>query len=330
MRANGPAEGRGDGWCGSSAGLSVRPALTSKPAVPRHLPFGAGTMRMGLSPIDDADWLELDESFAEQMAAKRALLATRRDAVLRFLPGTDEAASEALEAVCDNLLRHHGDIYAGHGGGLTNRHTGETVALASPGTHPLETAARLAPEDLCLLQPAADGYRLTAGCVCFPSNWSLAEKLGKPVRSIHDPVPGFAPALGAPVDRFFQRLAAGHVVARFNWLVHDTPELHQVHRKPDPRPIPPEEAGARLWLRVERQVLRRLPRSGAVLFSIRTHVHRLEDAIRTADDAAALAGALRAMAPELFAYRGLDRFGAALFQWLDAMTADGTSSASSA
>jgi hypothetical protein len=158
-----------------------------------------------------------------------------------------------------------------------------------------------------------------AGCVCFPSNWSLAEKLGRPVRSIHDPVPGFAPALGAPVDRFFERLAAGHIVARFNWLVHDTPELHQVHRKPDPRPIPPDEAGSRLWLRVERQVLRRLPRSGAVLFSIRTHLHRLDDAIRRPEDASALAGALRAMAPELFAYRGLDRFGHALLHWLDRM-----------
>jgi hypothetical protein len=36
------------------------------------------------------------------------------------------------------------------------------------------------------------------------------------------------------------------------------------------------------------------------------------------------------MAPELFAYRGLDRFGPALLHWLDAMAGAGLRPASSA
>ena len=37
-----------------------------------------------------------------------------------------------------------------------------------------------------------------------------------------------------------------------------------------------ENAGQRLHLRVERQTLSRLPRTGAVLFTIRTHMKRLD------------------------------------------------------
>ena len=44
-------------------------------------------------------------------------------------------------------------------------------------------------------------------------------------------------------------------------------------------PITAENAGQRLWTRVERQAVFRLPKSGAILFSVHTFVkplHRLE------------------------------------------------------
>ncbi|MDB5590487.1 DUF3445 domain-containing protein [Enterovirga sp.] len=273
------------------------------PPPPRHLPFAGATLRLGLAPIAESEWLESGPDLAAQLAAKRALLAGRREAVLRHLPGSEPACSEALAIVRDNLLRHHGKTLP--------------EPARDGGAHPLELAAGFAAEDLCVLERGDGGYRLTAGCVCFPSNWSLAEKLGQPVAAIHGPVPDFAPTLAAPVDRVFERLAAGHIVARFNWLVHDTPDLHQVGRKPGAEPIAPEEAGERLWLRVERQTLRRLPRSGAVLFTIRTHLHRMRDAITAPDSAAALAAALRSMPPSLAAYRHMGRISPPLLVWLD-------------
>ena len=45
--------------------------------------------------------------------------------------------------------------------------------------------------------------------------------------------------------------------------------------------ITEQNAGERLFLRVERQTLRRLPDSGAVLFGIRVHVYPLADAVTT-------------------------------------------------
>ncbi len=43
------------------------------------------------------------------------------------------------------------------------------------------------------MTPGRDGstqqYRLLGGVVCFPSHWSLLEKLGQDLPTIHSPVP---------------------------------------------------------------------------------------------------------------------------------------------
>src|SRR4051812_49949809 len=105
---------------------------------------------MGLSRVDESRWLLRDEHFDDYTALKRELLATRHDDVFQALPGTEDASQEILECVA---------------GGKRSSDTRE---------HPLEAAALLVQEDLCVLQ---DGV-LVAACVCFPSHWRLADKIG--------------------------------------------------------------------------------------------------------------------------------------------------------
>jgi dimethylamine monooxygenase subunit A len=81
--------------------------------------------------------------------------------------------------------------------------------------------------------------------------------------------------------------------------------------------ITPANAGEKLWLRVERQTLRRLPASGAVLFTIRTHVTRLGEAIRDAKSARDLAMAVRTMPDDVARYRNGGTFRRALMGWLN-------------
>jgi hypothetical protein len=82
--------------------------------------------------------------------------------------------------------------------------------------------------------------------------------------------------------------------------------------------ITPENAGERLYLRVERQTLRRLPQSGAILFGIRVHSYPLAHAIASAAAAARLAEAVRALPEATVNYKSLKVFGPALLAWLDA------------
>ena len=194
-----------------------------------------------------------------------------------------------------------------------------------PADHPLAEIGTWVAEDFCLMQPGPGGPVLIAAILCFPSRWRLAEKIGRPLIAIHAPVPTYAETLGRPVDRFMGAIKPGRLAVRYNWSVHEDPTLFQPtgHGRGafDPS-ITPENAGERLWLRVERQTFRRLPESGVVVFGIRTHVTPLAEVIAVPGEAARLAAAVRGVPEELERYKSLMPFRAALLTYLDGETTE--------
>jgi dimethylamine monooxygenase subunit A len=285
-----------------------------------YLPFEGGRFRLalGLMPLAPADWLELDGRFAADLAAKRALLDARHGEVFAALPEAAAASAELLALLARHLPQHHGDVFGRAGDTLVNRATAERWDVARPALHPLDLAGRLVQEDLCLLR-ADDGgpYRLVAASLCSPARWRLADKIGRPLGAVHAPVPGYAAKLAAPVDRFFALLKPGKLVWRLNWGIVDDPAPFQPVAHAAAGAITAENAGERLWLRVERQTLQRLPASGAVLFTIRTHITRLDAAIRRRASAAELAAALRDMPEDTGRYKHIAPIAPALLAWLD-------------
>jgi hypothetical protein len=151
-------------------------------------------------------------------------------------------------------------------------------------------------EDLCLMVRRDDGWHLDGACLCFASMWSLTEKLGLPAAAVHAPVAHYADELAGRVDTFFDRLRPETLVWRRNlslWpgcvLWVPTPTLDIALWDP------PASSGApRLWLRSERQTLRRLPVTGAILFTIRVQMAPLSVLSTRPDRAGALAAWLRA------------------------------------
>jgi dimethylamine monooxygenase subunit A len=286
----------------------------------RYRPFLDGPWRlaMGLKALDLDDWIEIDEHFAGELAERRRLLDQRQGEVLGALPESAAGQAELLELLLEHLPKRFPAHYRRGNGELANLVTGERFDLAAWRAAPLELAGRLVQEDFCLLQPGEAAYRLVAGVLCFPSHWRLADKLGRPLEVIHEPVPGFAGGLARTVDRFFASLQVARPVWRVNWSLVDTPQLflppeHRAERKV----IAAERAGEQLWLRVERQTLRRLPRSGDVLFGIRTHLAPLAAAIDGPDAARALGARVREMPPAMAAYKGIAAIREPLLAWLD-------------
>ena len=72
------------------------------------------------------------------------------------------------------------------------------------------------PDFLLLKADAAGTVRLLAGCVCFPSSWSLAEKIGHPIETIHGVVPGLNPTIGRQIHLFLTKLRPGQASLRTN------------------------------------------------------------------------------------------------------------------
>jgi hypothetical protein len=288
--------------------------------MPRYRPFLDGPWRlaMGIKALDPDEWIEIDERFTAQLTARRQLLDAQRGEVLAALPESGPGQRELLELLLDHLPRRFPEQYRRAAGCIENRITSERFVIAAWEDAPLELAGRLVQEDLCLMQRGEDGYRLVAAVLCFPAHWRLGDKLGRPLEAIHGPVPGFGERLAGPVDRFFASIQVTRPVWRVNWSLVDRPTLflppeHRGH----PQPVSAERAGAQLWLRVERQTLRRLPRSGDVVFGIRTHVDPLADAIDSPAAARALAARIREMPDAMARYKSILPIRAPLLAWLD-------------
>lgn len=284
------------------------------PERPAHRPYEAGAFRMamGLQPVAPADWLEFAQDHAAQMAERQNLLSERAGDVLGCLPGSRAACVELGEMLLGHVLAYHPAWFAFEGGLLRSRLTGAAVALDED---PLVMCGRMVQEDFCLLQPSDAGHVLTAAVLCFPSRWRLAEKLGLALPLVHGPVPFYGDRLGHPVERFFQSLKPGRIAQRLNWSVMDDPALFQPggHFAAGVNPeVTAANALERLYLRVERQTFRKLPKSQAVVFGIRIHVTPLAEVVREPGEAQRLAGALVALPPEMALYKSVGRFSVAL------------------
>lgn len=141
----------------------------------------------------------------------------------------------------------------------------------------LPEAALAAHEDMCLLAKRnnEEVYRLIGAAVAWPSDWHPAEKIGLPLRALHAPIQGYEEHLATGVDRFMETLRSGPIYARCNWFIAATGERRWLPDRPPQEAfahVTPENAGETLFVRSERQTLRRLPQTGAILFTIGIYV----------------------------------------------------------
>ncbi len=295
--------------------------MTLLPPETLHLPFEPGPFRMAMGLVGGAvdEVVEVDDRYPDEMAERRGLLAARHADVFATIAGSGPARAEVLAVLAGLLPRRYPAWFGRRGDTLDNHLTGEAWDLAAPGLDPLEVAGRLVQEDLCLIDTSGAVPVLAAAILCAPSRWRLTEKIGRPLAAVHGPVPLYAERLAGPVDRFMNALRPGKLAIRLNWSVVDDGALFQQGGKfrtaVDPG-ITPENAGERLFLRVERQTLMRLPDSGAVLFAIRVHSYPMARVLAAPGAAARLAAAVEAL-PESFAtYKSFPAFRAALLEAL--------------
>jgi dimethylamine monooxygenase subunit A len=246
--------------------------------------------RLGVRPLDLRDWIELGSDADAAIAAKSALNAEHPDTVFAVLDGIEAESSEVAVALVDHLRRRWPDRSG-------------RVAL-DPGLHPLDAAARLVPEDLVLLVERDGRLVFGGGSVCFPNRWDLRSKLGLSMAGVHAPVDRLNEQLEAPIDAFFERLTPQRSFWRLGWGILDTPDWYTpVDGTAAPRPSDP--APDQLFLRVERETLRRFPATNCVLFTIRTYVDPIPDVAADAELARRLAGSLEALPDDVRGYKDL-------------------------
>lgn len=215
----------------------------------------------GMRPVEGS-WIVVDDAYAAQSAERRRLLAERPDVVMAVTPGAEDAVAEVLEVALAALPSG----FRREGGAVVTP-DGRRVAVEAP----LPTLNAVLQEDLLVLRPEGGEHVLVAGLLCFPASWTLAEKIGRPLTRIHQPVEGYG-AVAQRVQRLFDRTRPGRPTWRMNALGYHDAALHQ----PRTEAAPKDASRAARFLRCERQTVVALPRTGAVLFAVHTWVVRPE------------------------------------------------------
>lgn len=238
---------------------------------------------IGLRRIDPGQWLEGGE----------ARPWVRKDRLLRAVPHRVWGETEGSGPGQAEVARLVGSVLGPRPGG---------------GRPPLLEAARRVPDDLVLMQPARGDWAVAALSLCAGSFFTADEALGRTLGELHGPVPGFADRLLARVRRVFDNLPDDPVLERRNWTVTALPDLHapdSTHARARAARQRPGATGRGLYVRCERQTLRRLPETGGVLFTIRIHLAPLRRLAHNPGALAAFAEAWAAAPADFRRYKGL-------------------------
>lgn len=259
------------------------------------------TPTMALRACAFDDWLRVDRNYADRMAHKRNVLDTYGWPVAIDCRREAEAAvEELLECLVGYLPRRFPSVWVvEEGRWLRSLVTGERFEVRAPWgglRGPLEVVARVTEEDLAVLVPGEVGgeeeYVLKAVVSAFPAGFDIQEKIDRGLTAIHEPVPVYKEKLRKAMNksvecwrlemclltcgRFFKNMSADRLVMRVNWGINDKEELFFLdgtHLYEGDTAAADENIDInQVQLRVERQVVRRLPKSGAMCMLTKTCV----------------------------------------------------------
>ena len=273
---------------------------------PIHTPYknGEGGVKVGLEPIKESDWLEIDDLFDSEIKLKTELYDSHFNDVHQEVKESFESQVELLDVFKTHLEQYHPD------------HKITAVAESLP----LKNASLMVQEDLVLMLPRGEEYFLGAASLCAPTNWSLKEKFKSSLMGLHVHVPTYEKKIGSKVNNLFNKLPMERIFQRFNWSIFEDSKLFQPARSKSqivrPRTITEDNAGDKLFIRVERQTIRRLPETKAIVFTIRVHVNPISSIKKNLSLLTDFNQALENLTADMKRYKSIDQIEMSLRGWL--------------
>jgi hypothetical protein len=291
-------------------------------------------MNMKVQALSNNSLIEVDsESYREELALKKALLADEYEQYFQAEMGTEAMQWDVVDLLLHDMVKHYPQYFElvidddrwswrNHMLGEEARFVfGESASLPWP---PLDWVGRQVQEDLLILRgEAGSGMPLVAGQLCFPNAWCLDDKMGKSFLSIHDNVPLFMAYLGRSSSLLLERLKVERPVWRVNWSIKATTRLNQMPRfsyeeQQAYQHFTVENIGKRCFLRIERQTLSKLPRTGAILFTIHTYQSPIAEILQDVEQARRMFGVLRTTPREVLVYKNIEPYADMLLSYIAA------------
>jgi hypothetical protein len=303
---------------------------STKPLPYRAFRYGPKyNITMGLRSIPYEDWIQLDNHYPKYHADKAKRIVERGSKCYGTAPEAYPAALELLQELVDYLPSRYPSLYKRTDNGIMNLWSGESFDITERplSEDPMCMAGRLVQDDLALMIEKPDGeYYLLAGSILLAGFWRLEDKFGMRMSDIHTSgdVPQFKEKLESSMMKFFSRLGCEELYARNNYFIQVDDSLAwswsiggedssglswQTAEK--------NRAIEHHWFRSERQSLRRLPKTGAIAFTIRTYFHPITEIAQEDYVPGRLASAIRSWGDDVSRYKGKERYEEVLLEYLD-------------
>src|SRR6187431_2615141 len=280
-------------------GMAYSQGVPCETSMLKYFPFGetfepgmGGRVLRGDEPLIEVD----DASYASDVAQKRAQLEQAPSEYFHATSDTAAAQWEIVELVLSDLVARRPDRFelakTGTRWRFVNHALAETHSFdwgdsASLPRAPLDWVGRQVQEDLVLV--AADNAgTFVGGQLCFPNGWDIADRLGHAFLAMHQHTPDSTmPAVQAG-GRLLASLRPGRVFCRIGWNLKLTAQLDLSTKYAHlnrgsllgAAALTPEDAGQKIFVRIERQTFARLSASPHLLFGIHTFVSPIEEEAR--------------------------------------------------
>jgi hypothetical protein len=263
----------------------------------KYFPFGEEfDLRMGTAVFKESDSLvEVDEDhYLAEINLKRSLLKEDHRYYYRANANTELAQWDVVEKVLTDLAKFYPASFVLNRDGdnwfWQNKITGESLDFVfgskkSLPLQPLDWVGRQVQEDLVIL--SNDGTAsLVAGQLCFPNGWCLDDKFDQPFLTIHAPAPKMVEPTMQTAQKLMEKITSSRPVWRCSWNFKTsgqidlsskyTTQYNEDLLKIFPM-LTPENIGDKIYVRIERQTISRLPKSNCILFGIHLYQNTLND-----------------------------------------------------
>ena len=254
---------------------------------------------MSIFRLDVNHWLDMDKYYTHYIEEKKRIFLKYGKQNIDWLPESKDACFELMETVVEHMLERYPLLFtvlkdngsyegekAGSGKIIKNEVTQEILDMTLPlKENPLIYVSKLAKEDFYVVLKNSDGqHYMAAAAVPFPGgSFGIDEKIGQNLDTIHSEVPYYKEKLQKSMERFCDRMKPCDPVERASWYISWDHKLkiNNVYQLPkfdanvelDMQSTDPKEFN----VRVERQTLRRLPKSRAIIFTNHPIFYSIEE-----------------------------------------------------
>ncbi len=311
----------------------VNPSFDFKEEEPiPYRPFKNGPykMTMGIKTSPPNEWLLIEKTYNEITNLREKIVLENPNNTMLFKPEALEALHETYIKMFEFMIKRYPMYFEydiNDNSMIRNKIKNELIpkdpSKLTPDSLNLILAKNFEEDYLIMIfDEKKDSYILKGGSFAFPSGFDPAEKVDLTLKDIHGPVPMYSEKLELSMDRFFKRLKVNQMVIRQNWSIQPHTQLfapalnHASDESELGEVLDPETMDFdKVFMRVERQILTRLPKTKALLFTIRTYLTPLSK-IREEPRAPELIQAIDGLPPVLQVYKRSAVWGPAVKSYL--------------